>query len=230
MKTPTANRFLSLILFAFFYTTVAAQEAPAWDNQAYFGNKVAFGRGKYKFSGELQTRLENNFQSLDNWFLEFVSSYLLSEKIEIVPDFRFTVKPDRVEYRPALGVLYKSTTEKLQFVNQVKWQSDIDNLGEIGHAVREVVFLNYISSPKMIVTLVSGFIYRWRPQWNGFQYIRVGPGFSYVFDKVHVLNFSYFVGVENNTREWMWAGIPMIQLVINITKKYTYVPAYYFSF
>ncbi len=216
------------IVVNFIYTQ--AQNPPTWDNQIYLGNKVAFGNNKWKYSGELQTRLENNFQSLDNWYFEFVSNYLLSENIEIVPDFRFTIKPDKFEIRPGIGVLLKKTTSEIQLVNQVKWQMDIDNSGGIGNAAREVIFLNHRLNDKVVSTLVAGFIYRWWPEWNGFQYIRVGPGISYIFDEKHILNFSYFVGVENDTKNWMWAGIPMVQLVINISNQYKYTPAYYFDF
>ncbi len=208
----------------------AQDPASSWDNQIYLGNKVTFGKEKWTFSGELQTRMKNNFQDLDNWFIEGVASYLISKKFEIVPDFRFTIKPDKVEFRPGLGVLYKINAEKIQFVNQVKWQIDIDNNSRVGNAVREVIFLNRSVHEKIMTTMVAGFIYRWWSEWNGFQYIRVGPGISYIFDERHILNFSYFVGVENNTKDWQWAGIPVVQLVINITKKYTYKPAYYFSF
>ncbi len=149
-----------------------------------------------------------------------------------MPDFRFTIKPDRIEYRPGFGILYKKKKDELQFINQVKWQIDIDNRGKIGNALREVVFLNYKYHNDIIFTTVAGFIYRWWPEWNGFQYIRVGPGVSYVFDNQHILNFNYFVGVENNTKQWLWAGIPVVQLLINISKKekYKYTPAYYFDF
>ena len=227
-----ANILLIALLLLFSGLLPAQEESTNWDNQMYLGNKVAFGKDKWKFSGELQVRLENNFQSLDNWYLEFVSNYLISKRFEIVPDFRFTVKPDKIEYRPGLGVLYKITTKKIQFINQVKWQIDIGNHGKTGNALREVVFLNRRVNDHFITTLVAGFIYRWWPEWNGFQYIRVGPGLSYVFDKKHILNFSYFVGVENNTKDWLWAGIPMIQLLINISgeKEYKYTPAYYFDF
>jgi len=224
-----------IIIFLFSFVSAFSQDeeaVPAWDNQIYLGNKIAFGKDKWRFSGELQTRLENNFQTLDNWYIEFVANYLTSKHFEIVPDFRFTIKPDKIEYRPGFGVLYKKFTDKIQFVNQVKWQMDIPNNGDIGYAIREVVFLNHSFNDKIIATLVAGFIYRWWPEWNGFQYIRVGPGMSYIFDEKHILNFSYFIGVENNTKEWMWAGIPMIQLVINISgkDKYKYAPAYYFDF
>jgi len=220
---------LGIILVCFSFN-IDAQEERNWDNQFYWGNKIAFGKDKWKYSGELQIRTENDFHDLDNWFIESVASYLISESFEIVPDFRFTVKPNKIEFRPGLGLLYKKTTSKIQFVNQIKWQMDIEGNGDIGNAMREVVFLNHRINEKIVSTLVVGFIYRWWPKWNGFQYIRVGPGISYKINEHNVINFSYFTGVENNTKEWLWAGIPMIQLVINITKKYQYTPAYYFSF
>ncbi len=224
---------ISIFLLAPFAVLLAQDNtSPGWDNQMYLGNKLSWGKDKWKFSSELQTRLENNFQSLDNWYLEFVSNYLISEKFEIVPDLRFTIKPTKVEFRPGIGVLYKKLNPTFQFVNQIKWQLDLPTEGELGNAMREVMFFNYHINEKVITTLVAGFIYRWWPSWNGFQYIRVGPGAAYIFDERHILNFSYFVGVENDTKNWLWAGIPMIQLVINISKKdkYTYTPAYYFDF
>jgi hypothetical protein len=226
------KKLILIIIFIFPFLLLHAQENDRWDNQVYLGNKIAFGKNKWKFSGELQTRLKNNFQSLDNWYMEFVADYLYSKNIELVPDLRFTVKPDKIEIRPALGILYKKNFRKLNFVNQLKWQMDIVNNGTIGNAFREVVFLNYSLNKKVISTMVTGFIYRWWPDWNGFQYIRVGPGISYVFDDKHILNFSYFVGVENKRDYWLWAGIPMLQLLINISPQdnYKYKPAYYLDF
>ena len=232
MNRLIKTEILVIVLLIFFSDLNVAQDTPNWDNQLYLGNKISFGKNKWKFTGELQTRLENNFQSLDNWYLEFIANYLVSKQFEIVPDFRFTIKPDKVEYRPGFGVLYKRKFGDFQFINQVKWQVDIDNHGKIGNAFREVVFLNRSITDNVIATMVAGFIYRWWPEWNGVQYIRIGPGISYVFDDKHILNFSYFVGVENNTQNWMWAGIPMLQLVINISSsdKYKYKPAYYIDF
>jgi len=203
-----------------------------WDNQIYLGNKVTFGKDKWKFSTELQTRLENDFQQLDNWFIEFTANYLISEHVEIVPDFRTSVKPTKTEIRLGIGLLLKMNTQKTTFTNQTKLQYDIDNHGNPGIAFREVVFVNHKINDKIMATLVAGAIYRWWPEWNGFQYIRVGPGITYTFDEKHRLNMSYFVGVENNTKQWLWAGIPMIQLVININgkDKYNYTPANYFDF
>ncbi len=226
------RKYSALLTVIFFLSIfpVVAQDKANWDNQAYLSNKISFGKNKWKYSFELQTRLKDNFQQLDNWFVEFVSNYMISKHFEIVPDFRFTIKPDKVEYRLGLGALYKKTTDKVQFVNQVKWQLDVDSHGKIGNAAREVVFLNYPVNDKIVTTLVAGFIYRWWSDWHGFQYIRVGPGITYRFDAKHTLNFSYFVGVENRKGHWLWAGIPLVQLVINVSKKYKYTPAYYFNF
>jgi hypothetical protein len=227
---------LKIIILTFFLLLVIApakaQNNTGWDNQIYLGNKIAFGKERWKYSGEWQVRMENNFRNLDNWFLEFVSNYLISENFEIVPDLRFTIKPAKLELRPGLGVLYKYTGKNIQFVNQIKWQIDLVDKSRNGNAFREVVFLNYKFNDHIVGTLVTGFIYRWWPDWNGFQYIRVGPGISYIFDEKHILNFNYFVGVENDTKNWLWAGIPMIQLVINISHfdSYKYTPAYYFDF
>lgn len=226
------NKLFLIVIIVFISISLFSQEIQedTWDNQIYLGNKIAFGKNKWKFSGELQTRLKDNFQSLDNWYVELVANNLIAKNFEIVPDLRFTIKPTKHEIRPGLGILFKQTTTSLQFINQIKWQTDFPTKGDISHAFREVVFLNYSFSDKVIGTMVAGFIYRMRPGLNYFQYIRVGPGISYIFDKKHILNFSYFVGVENKIDYWMWSGIPMIQLLINISKDYTYTPAYYFEF
>ncbi len=230
--------FLAILILLF--KTSFAQETtkPGWDNQIYFSNKIAGGKNKIRYSGEIQVRLRNNFQSLDNWFVEGTATYLANKWLEIVPDLRFTVKPDKIEIRPGIGILLKKFVVNWQFINQVKWQTDFASKGNTTHAFREVVFVNYRHlNEKIINTLVAGFIYKMTPDRNYTQYIRVGPGVSYIFDKKHILNFSYFVGVENrllnetDTRgSWLWSGIPMLQLVINITKRYTYQPAYYFNF
>jgi hypothetical protein len=232
-------RILIVLLFLFFYTLseIVAQEPidTGWDNQIYLSNKIAGGKNKLRYSGELQVRLKDNFQALDNWFAEGTLTYLANEWLEISPDFRMTLKPDRGEFRPGLGVVLKRITNHWQLANQVKWQIDIDTKGNVRNAMREVVFVNYkYNNEKIVSTFLAGFIYRWSSQRNFMQYIRVGPGISYIFDKKHILNFSYFVGVENKLVDgegtWVWSGIPLLQLVINITKKYRYQPAYYFDF
>ena len=227
-------RFSFLIYMLFPVSYIFAQvDNPydSWDNQIYIGDKIAGGKNKWKFSGEFQVRLKDNLQQLDNWYLEQVTNYLATEWLEIVPDFRFTVKPDKLEFRPGFGILLKKNKNEWQFLNQVKWQIDIDTKGGVRNALREVVFVNRMfNNEHFVATALAGFIYRWTGEESFMQYIRFGPGLSYVFDKRHILNISYMMGVENNTEVWNWSGITMIQLVINITKKYKYKPAYYFDF
>jgi len=231
---------ISLSICIFGAKEILSQETtkPGWDNQIYFSNKIAGGKNKIRFSAELQIRLKNNFQELDNWFVESNVTYLANEWLEVVPDFRITVKPDRMEFRPGFGFLLKKFIINWQLVNQVKWQLDYDTKQNVRNALRDVVFVNYkYNNEKFVSTFLAGFIYRWSEDRNFMQYIRFGPGVSYIFDKKHILNFSYMMGVENRLLNegdkkgtWLWAGIPLIQLVINITKEYKYQPAYYFDF
>jgi len=216
------------------YTDTSDQEdIDLWDNQAYLGNKVTFGSGTWRYTAELQTRLKNDFQELDNWFVEFAASNLLSDKYEVVYDFRASVKPDKIEYRPGIGLLYKNYESKLKFTNQTKVQVDYTNHGDLSVSAREVIFMNYALNENITATMVAGIIYKWAEDWNGIQYVRVGPGVTYKFDEQHRLNFSYFIGIQRDIREIsFWAGIPMIQLVIDIAKnnKYDFTPARYLDF
>jgi len=79
-------------------------------------------------------------------------------------------------------------------------------------------------------TFAAGAFYRWQDNFQGFQFIRFGPGLAYVFDGKHILNFNYLLSATNNGDSWSWAGIPVIQLIINITADYKYIPAKYFNF
>lgn len=212
--------------------TSNAQTKPSdnWDNQAYIGNKVAANSGDWRLSGELQVRLKDDVQSLDNWFIEGVATYMLSEKWEIVPDFRMSIKPEEVEYRPGLGVIYKFTKSSFQFVNQVKWQLDMDNLGNVDHGVRYAIFTNRKLTDKLISNFAFGAFYRFSDGFNGFEFVRFGPGLAYVINAQHTINFNYLLSAKNNRQYWEWAGIPVVQLIININKDYKYLPAKYLSF
>lgn len=225
------KKYVAFLLFlSFMQISGLAQDTINWDNQLYLGNKVTWGQARSKYSLEVQTRFRDNTQSLDNYYLEFVSSYLVSHNFELVPDLRFTVKPTKVELRPAFGLLYKVLGQRWQFVNQVKYQLDFASKGENGQALREVIFVNRTVNDKFLITSVAGFIYRWWPSWNGFQYVRVGLGMTYRIDDKLLLNFNYFVGTENQKGKIIVAGIPVIQLVLNVSNTYKYTPAYYFSF
>jgi len=213
-----------------------AQEnnTPNWDNLFFFGNKVSWGSDKWKYSGELQIRLEDNGQSLDNWLLEGVASYMPSENWEIVPDFRFSIHPNQVEYRPGFGILRKDlfrTGEGKghQLVNQVKYQADFQP-GNINSGLRYVLFYNYVASEKIILSGLGGIFYSWKENFTGLEYIRGGPAVAYIFNKQHALNFIYFVGAANLGDSWTYQGNLLVQLVINVTREYKHVPAKYISF
>jgi uncharacterized protein DUF2490 len=225
-------KFFGLLLFVLNGLTSVAQitkPSPNWDNQGYIGNKVATNKGDWRFSGELQVRLKDDLQSLDNWFLEGVATYMLSEKWEIAPDFRMSIKPEEVEYRPGLGVIYKFIKSDFQFVNQLKWQLDMDNQENVDHGVRYAIFINRKLSKKVISNFAFGAFYRWADGFNGFEFVRFGPGLAYVINAQHTINFNYLLSAKNNRQFWEWAGIPVVQLIININKDYKYVPAKYLS-
>jgi hypothetical protein len=228
------NKILVLtISFIFLNLPAMGQETAEtdnWDNQFFAGNKIVYGNQKWKYSGELQFRVKDDFQSLDNWFLEGVASYLPSKYWEIVPDFRFSVKSSSVEYRPGLGLLFKVLSPKWQFVNQFKYQADISSLGTAGHGLRHVMFLNRILTKKIVPNVAAGYFYRWKEGFNDFEFIRFGAGVNILFDPIHTLTLSYFVGLLNRGDRWTWSGIPLIQLTINIKKDWIYVPAKYINF
>ena len=228
----TSYGLIFLFLFGGLQVFSQTEEpVPNWDNKIYIGNKVAGISGNWRFSGELQVRLEDNMGALDNWFVEGIATYILFEKIEIVPDFRISIKPDNeIEYRPGMGFIYKINKTNYQFVNQIKWQIGINNKGNLENGLRYAIFTNRKISKKIILNFAFGAFYRWEKDWNGFQFIRFGPGVAYLINKQHTINFNYLISAENDSQMWHWGGIPLIQLVINFNKGYKYTPAKYISF
>lgn len=209
-------------------------DPPVWDQLLFFGNKVSWGQEKWKYSGEFQVRLQDYGQALDNWFLEGVASYMPSENWEIVPDFRLSIHPDQVEYRPGFGLLRKDLfrtgeNKAHQFVNQLKYQADFQP-GSVNHGLRYILFYNYLASEKILFTAVGGIFYSWKKNFTGIEFIRGGPGISYIFNRQHSLNFLYFVGTANQGNSWIYQGNFITQLVINIDRDYKYVPAKYINF
>jgi hypothetical protein len=227
---------ISCILVSTIYSGLIAQDQSPdkWDNQLFLGNKVATAVGNWKFSGELQVRLKDNAQSLDRWFLEGVATYFLSKHWEIVPDYRFSIKPDKVEHRPGFGIVRKDLLGKEnnkihQLVHQIKWQADIDK-DSFDNGLRYVFFYNYILNQKLVPNAAAGLFYRWSEDFTGIQFYRVGLGLSYIIDVKHSLNFSYFVGFTDTGTEWTMQGIPLIQLIINLDTEYRYIPAKFINF
>jgi len=209
---------------------MAQDNTPNWDNVMYVGNKVAWGSETLRHSTEFQTRYNNDFGSLEQWHLEYIASFLVSKKWELVPDFRFTRKPDRTEYRLGFGVIYKSVFDRSQLVQQVKWQWDKESTGYASHGFRYAIFYNYVFSEHVIGSILAGGLYEIGENFTDFLGIRTGLAVAYVFDKAHSLNAGYFYGAINNGTSYTNVGIVSLQLIINIRKEYKYLPAKYMTF
>jgi len=209
-------------------------EPKKWDNQLWLGNKVATVKGNWKYTGEIQVRLKENTQTLNQWLLEGAATYMPAKQWEIVPDYRLSIKSNGIEHRPGFGILRKDLFGKNenrihQVVHQVKWQADIgDNY--INNGVRYVIFYNYVLNNKFIPNAGAGLFYRWSESFTGIQLVRIGGGIGYMIDVKHSINFNYFVGMTNTGSYWIFQGIPLIQLIININRDYKYVPAKYVNF
>ena len=234
MNGPAIFFMVAMILINLSLSAQESEDDSQWDNQLFIGNKIAMAKDSWRYSGELQVRLKDNAQSLDRWFFEFVATYMPSEHWEVVPDYRFSIKPENVEHRPGFGVLRKDlfgsgNNSKHQLVHQLKWQADIGN-GYFDNGLRYVFFYNYVLNQKFIPNAAAGVFYRWSEEFTGFQFFRIGGGLSYIIDVKHSLNFSYFLGITDTGTDWTFQGIPFIQLVININRDFKYVPAKYINF
>lgn len=227
---------LFLLVLLFIKYSFGQDESPIdkWDNQFFVGNKVSWGGDKWRYSGELQSRFIQDAQRLDRWFFEGVATYQHSANWEIVPDFRFSVRPEFVEARPGFGIIRKVLIGKegapnQQLVHQVKYQADIGNK-RTNHGLRYIMFYNYVFNKKVIATGIGGVFYSWKPDYNGFEFIRAGAALGYVLNEQHSINLTYFVGAADTSPEWTYSGSFVVQLIINIRKDYKYVPAKYISF
>ena len=225
--------FVALLLIASCSKHQAfAQESsvPSWDNQIFFGNKVATAYESFRFSGELQTRFNNNMETLDRWYLESSTNYLHNERWEFVVPLRYSIKNDLNEFRMGGGALYKQYPKNnIQIVHQAQYQADMTT-DDTRHGARYVAFFNYVKNEKVIPNAVAGLFYRWSEEFNGVQFIRAGAGVSYVMDVKHLINFSYFLGMTNDGDQWGYSGVIFVQLAININKNYKYLPAKYYNF
>ena len=224
-----------LLILAFFSLNVSSQDSLSdnYDHQIFVGNKLAWSKGSWHYSGELQFRLKNDTREFNMYYLEGVATYLANESWEIVPDMRFSVMQDRVEYRPGLGIIYKNlwlNNRVNQLVHQLKWQTDIESTGKVKNAIRYVAFYNVVMNDKLILQVAGGGLYRWSAAYTGFQFFRGLAGGSYSFTKKTRLNFSYFVGYENKIDHWSFIGGPVLQFIINLDRDSKYVPAKYFNF
>ena len=234
-KLINVIRFSLLLMVLLVSLNISAQDTlqDNWDNQLFVGNKLAWSKGSWHYSGELQFRLKNDTRDFNMYYLEGIASYMANEKWEIVPDMRFSVMQDRLEYRPGFGLIYKNlwlNNRLNQVVHQLKWQSDIESTGIVKNALRYVAFYNVVMNDKLTLQLAGGGLYRWSEAHTGFQFFRALVGGSYSFNKKSRLNFSYFVGYENRITYWSFIGGPVLQFIVNLDKDSKYVPAKYFNF
>ncbi|WP_430817586.1 DUF2490 domain-containing protein [Carboxylicivirga sp. RSCT41] len=229
-----AIRFIILLLVSGICRIYAQEELDKWDNQFFVGNKVSWGNDKWRYSGELQSRFIDDFQELDRWYLEGVMTYQHSENWEVVPDFRFSVRPEFVEVRPGLGLIRKDLigreeTPNQQFVQQLKYQVDIGN-SRTNHGLRYIMFYNNVLNKSLIASAIGGVFYSWKDNYKGLEFIRAGAALAYVINEQHSINFTYFTGSADTGDDWIFSGSFVVQLVINIRKDYKYVPAKYINF
>lgn len=228
---------LFLLLFSIIVygqTTPPVENNRNWDNTMYAGNKFTYGSSeKWKHSAEFQTRYKNNLGNLDQWLIEYAGTYLYKKNWEIVPDFRFTRKPGRYEYRPGIGVIYKDINEekRTQLVHQVKYQYDIRDEGiPNSHGIRYAIFYNKIINDELVVTALAGGLFEFGKDFSGFLGLRTGVSAAYVINKAHSVNVGYFYGLINEkTNDYTNVGVFSLQLIININRDYKYLPAKYFS-
>jgi len=227
--------YFLLLILTLFSLNVSSQDTLSdnYDHQLFVGNILAWSKGSWHYSGELQFRLKDDTRSFNMYYIEGIASYLANEKWEIVPDMRFSVMSDRLEYRPGLGIIYKNlwlNNRLNQLVHQLKWQTDIESTGVVKNAVRYVAFYNVVMNEKLLLQVAGGGLYRWSEAHTGFQFFRALVGGSYSFTKKTRFNFSYFVGYENRISRWSFIGGPVLQFVINMDKDSKYIPAKYFNF
>ena len=204
-----------------------------WDNQFLVGNKYSWSKGNWRYSGELHFRLKNDVRSLNQYYLEGVATYQPNNNWEIVPDLRATVFPDRVELRPGIGLIYKINWNRKnlnQIVQQTKWQTDIKNTGYVSHAVRYMLFYNYVFDKKWMAHTAGGVLYRFSDSYNGVEFIRALVGATYSFNDYNSLYISYFVGAENRQTHYTFIGGPLIQFIIRFSRDHKYIPAEYMNF
>jgi hypothetical protein len=234
------NIFFALLIFLFSTITISAQDdIDRWDNWLLIGNKIVFGgQENWTHSHELQWRVKDNMQSLDQWYYEGVATYSFNEKWSIVPDLRIAIKPNKVDYRLGFGAVKVGYFKKegdafrSQLVNQIKYQFDFDSEGNTMHGLRWVVTYNKIVNEKFIVSALVGPFYRWSENFSGIEFVRGGPVFTYVFDSSHTLAFASLFGGARLPADlgWTYSFTPMIQLIIRINKNYKYTPAKYINY
>ncbi len=201
-----------------------------WDNELWVGIRFAWGKNKLKYSGEFQTRFNNDYKGLENWFLEGAVHYLMSPHIEIVADARNSVSLSGNSFRPGIAVLAKANKNKFYFINQLKFQSDNVFKDNISYALREIVYVNYAINTKWMPYIGGGVFFRDSENFKGLQVIRAGVGVYYNYNPLQTLSINYFVGQRNTGSGYTYSGIFLVQLTIKFSDKFIYMPARFINF
>lgn len=226
------------IIFSYSHQTIAqTTEEPdtSWDNWLIMGNKVVFGgTDQFKHSHEVQWRADNNLTSLNTLLYEAVFTYSPNSQWEIVPDFRYSLKPTKREIRLGFGVVRKDYIGEgiTQIAQQLKWQGDFKTEGDYTMALRYVPSISHIINDEYIVGGLLAAVYQWGPSFSAsIAFIRAGPTFAMIFDNVHTLSIVPAFGAENfGEYGWAYSFTPIVQLIIRVNKDYKYLPARYINF
>ena len=220
--------FLVIILILPLYSQETVEDN--WDNELWVGTRFAWGKNKLKYSGEFQTRFNNNYTQLENWYVEGAAHYLMSPHIEIVADARNSVSPTGNSFRPGLAVLAKAKSGKFFFINQLKIQSDNVFRDNISFAVREIVYVNYAINNKWMPFVGGGVFFRDSDNFKGLQVIRAGAGVYYNYNPLHSVSVNYFVGQRDTGYGLTYSGIFLVQLTLKFSDDYIYMPARFINF
>ncbi len=227
------TKFLVIIFLIVGCTpSLYSQEVAAnnWDNELWAGTKFSWGENKFKYSGEFQTRFNQNYQELENWYIEGAAHYLSSEHIELVADARNSVSPAGNSFRLGLAVIGKFNIGKFMVINQLKGQGDNILKSNNSYALREVLYLNYPINKKWIPYVGGGVFFRKSDTFNGLQVIRAGAGVYYNYNPLHSLSINYFVGQRDLGNRTTYSGILLLQFTIRFSDDYIYMPAHFINF
>ena len=221
--------FASLILIT---SSLYSQETTEdnWDNELWAGTRFSWGENKFKYSGEFQSRFNENYTQLENWYIEGAAHYLATKHIEIVADARNSTSPTNSSFRLGLAVIGKFGLGKFRVINQLKGQSDNTFKANNSYALREIIYLNYPINKKWIPYVGGGVFYRKSDTFNGLQVIRAGAGVYYNYNPLHTLSVNYFVGQRNTGSNITYSGIFLIQLTLRFSDDYIYMPAHFINF
>jgi hypothetical protein len=204
----------------------AQAPAEATSQQWLFAStKVSYAVGEWRLYGDAQFRLDGNWRQLNQYLTEAASIYSPSKNWELQGDFRVTVRPERLEYRPGAGVTFKALVSSWQFAVQHKYQLDLLSTGAANHGLRQIFFVNKRVGDRFLLSGIGGWFYRWREGFNDIEFVRLGGGVTYLFDALHGLNVSYFVGRQNLGDQWVTDGFTFVGLSLNVRADWTYVPA-----